>query len=302
MRNRVLVYLFLVLTVMYVGLVLLAPADPVVLKRYDISELQARLLNLTVVIPIVGIWLVALYGFIRFRLYASLVDASNEGKALNLVAMGLVVLGFSLPGKAVVSSGFKYLVADNPDLKPTSIIITNYVGVIFSIIAFYLLARGALGLVRTLKRNKQMSVPSYFVPVIILLSSLFTWLILSRSVGTAENVSSYYLPNWLIITTLAVPYLLAWYYGILAFYYLSSYHKNVKGVLYKQAFSGIASGIAVIVFTSVLVQMLVTLGGQLSRLNLTPILALVYLLIILYAVGYGLVARGARKLKQIEEV
>jgi hypothetical protein len=49
-------------------------------------------------------------------------------------------------------------------------------------------------------------------------------------------------------------------------------------------------------------QFLTTITEQLNRLNLAPLLIVLYLLIAFYAVGYALVARGAKKLKKIEDV
>lgn len=303
MGNRTIVYLFILFIAIYSGVTMLLPSDPSAIERYDVSELQLRLLSLSVALPLIMIWLVALYGIIRFRTYALLVKESGEGQSLRNIANGLTVLGFSLPIVSLVSRGLGYLSDNNSNLVPAAEIIKNYVGVVFALIAFYLLAKGARRLITTLKASKQVGLlPPYLVPAVILFSSLFTWLVVSRPFGNEDDINFYYLPNWLLILTLAVPYLFAWYFGVVSFYYLHHYQKKVKGLVYKQAFNRLAKGIAIIVFTSVFVQTLVTLSSQLNRLDLTPILGLVYLLIILYAVGYGFVARGAKKLKYIEEV
>lgn len=113
---------------------------------------------------------------------------------------------------------------------------------------------------------------------------------------------TYYLPNWLIILTLAVPYVYVWCVGINAVRNLNIYKNRVKGLVYKRAIDYLAKGIAVIIVLSIFIQLIAVLSAQLNRLNLTPLLAVIYLLLVLYALGYGLVSRGAKRLKQIEEV
>lgn len=298
-----LAYLFLTLTLSYITLAVFLPTDPNTLVKYDLTETQARLLNLTVLIPLVAIWLAALYGYVRFKSYALLVRDSPEGRPLSRLADGLGILAFSLPITAVLGSVFNYLAAQNPDLLPLAALVRNYSRLLFSLGSFLLLAWGAAALLRTVKpvREPNRHVSSYAVLAIILLSSLFTWLIIARPLPADVASSTYHTPNWVIILTLAVPYLFAWYQGAAACYRLYLYKSRVGGTLYKQVFGNLAIGIGTVVATSVLIQFILTLSVRLNRLDITPVLAIVYLLLIFYAVGFGLVARGAKKFKKFEE-
>jgi hypothetical protein len=283
---------------------MLLPSDPDTLARYEITQNQARLLNLTVVVPLIGIWYLALNGFVRLREYSKLIRDTNEGWAFTLLANGLMVLAFGLPINSIVSSIFNYVAVHNTNFVPTATILKNYLALIIALVAFGLLARGATLLVVSNKRtNKYKPVlPLFMAPIMILLTCIFTWLVLAMPAEGVSDAEAYYLPNWLIIFTVVIPYLAAWVSGLMALYFLHVHRNKVKGTIYKQAFNQLANGIGLVTLVSVLVQLLTTLSGQLNRLNLTPILFILYILVILYAVGFWYIAHGSKKLQKFEEV
>jgi hypothetical protein len=304
MKQKLPIYLFVALVVVYIALAFTIPTDPSVLERYSISQVQARFLNLTVVIPLVIIWCIAFLGFIRFKQYAELIRDSNEGRSFMIISVGLMVMAFGLPVNSILSSLLTHLTNNNQDMLPTATIIKNYVGLLFAFASFGLVALGSVGLVLsdTLRMKYRPVLPTFVAPVLIVLSSVFTWLVVAQPLDSAGSPDSYYLPNWLVIFTLVIPYLAAWLCAMMAVYFLNQYRTKVKGTVYKIAFGDLAAGIGAVTLVSVLLQLLTTISGQLNRLKLTPILLIIYLLVILYAVGFWYIARGANKLKRIEEV
>jgi hypothetical protein len=302
MRRNLYLYSFVLLTLIYICLALLLPSDPATLQKYNITQARAHLISLSVVLPLVSVWCSALYGFLRFKSYAMLVKDSEEGPSFNRLADGLMVLAFSLPVGGIIGSLLNFIAVRSTDLAPTATILRNYIALVFSLVAFMLIAKGAKGLALTLRSKAVLQYPRYSAIALIVLSSVFTWLIVTRPSSELSSDSIYFLPNWLIILTLAIPYLFIWYKGTLAAYRLRLYKDKLKSRIYKQAFGDLATGIWVIVGLSIFLQLLTTFNARLSRLDLTPLLLLVYLLIVFYALGYGLVARGAKKLKKIEEV
>ena len=302
MRSRTYVLVFIVLILIYLGLVFSLPVDPEALQRYHLTEIKAKLLNLTVIIPLVLIWLTALYGFINVRQYSEKVTGSKEGKAFHLLSSGLLVLAFGLPLNSLAATITQQITKNHENLLAPTTVIRNYFTMLISLLAFFLLVKGALALVKTLKRNSGSWVPETYLIGLVSLSAIFGWLITSRPLNQGADERAYFLPNWLLILTLVIPYLLAWRAGAWATYYLYSFHKSVKGFVYKSAFKDLAWGIGIVVGVSILIQLITTSSAQLNRLNLTPILFIIYGLLVLYAVGFGLVARGAKKLKRLEEV
>lgn len=299
MKNRYF-WAFTLLILVYVGLAFGLPSDPEVLKRYEITQGQARLLNLTIIAPIVIVYFTALYGFLRFRSYAKSIENSKEGKPLKQISIGLAVLAFGLPIASIMGSLLNYIQLEHSQLITVATILRSYIALLFQVVAFSYIALGAQGLIQTLKRKPVWDRPVLTLLGPIILASIFTWLITSQP-HEAASQATYHLPNWLVILTLAVPYVYIWCKGIQAAYKLNAYKDTVKGLLYKRAIGYLAKGIGAVIAVSILIQFITTLSAQLNRLDLGPLLLLLYILIILYALGYGLVARGAKKLKQIEE-
>ena len=302
--RRIDTWIFCILLITYIALAFTLPTDPEVLARHDISQLQARLLNLSIVIPISLIYLTAWYGFLRIDEYAKKISETKEGPHFKYIALGLMVLVLNLPITSVFSSVRSYARHAAPELLPFATISRNYISMILMVIAMVLIAKGVAGLYDTLKRRNTLKSqpPLYGLIGPILLSAIYVYLIVEQSYTSDTASNPYVLPAWVIVPTIAVPYVFAWCTGIWAARRLLAYQLEVKGTVYRHALSYIAKGLAVIVLVSMLIQGLTSLAGVLNRLELTPLLSFIYFLLVLYAIGFGLVARGAKKLKLIEEV
>lgn len=305
-NTKVVICAYAALIILYLSLVWLLPPNRSSLDKYNISVLQAKLLGLTFVLPLIGVWVSALYGYIRFRAYAILIRESPEGKPFNRLADGLMVLAFGLPIMAIMSSIFNYYTSSHPEWLPASTVIRNYADIIIYFFAFLLLFYGARGLHNSL-RSRNLYQPAYFRHIGLIgiaVSAVFVWLLLANPLnpGSVTSQTIYYLPNWLIIFTVAIPYLISWYCGAMASYWLLAYKNRINAKVYKQPFSDLSKGIAVIVFDAMFIRFMTSVSPRLERLNLTPLLLIIYILVLLYILGYGLVARGAKGLKKIEEV
>ena len=227
---------------------------------------------------------------------------SKEGKGFRYLSIGLMILAFSLPLSSLTSSILVQIAAEYPDVVVPATIIRNYFIIALAFATFSALFIGAKALTDTLTRKAFPDVPDMFIAIIIVLTAMYTWLIAAKPFNDGIDERVYYLPSWLLVLTVAIPYILAWKWGMRATYYLYQYHKGVKGIVYKSAFKDLARGIGVVIFVAILIQLITTSTAQLNRLNLTPILLIVYGLLAMYTVGFFLVARGSKKLKQLEEV
>lgn len=84
MKDQNILYLFVLLVILYVALTLLTPTDPAVLARYDLTQDKARLLSLTIILPIIAIWFTGFYGFSRIKQYAqSIIETKGGGYESN---------------------------------------------------------------------------------------------------------------------------------------------------------------------------------------------------------------------------
>ena len=300
-KQRRYLYIFAALVAIYASIAFATPIDPDVLAKYDISNLTARLLNATVIIPIVAIWSLAFYGFSKLRSYALAVKDSTEGPHLQTLSTGLMLLVFSLPLSAALSAGLTYFTRNHDSFLPTTTILRNYVSVLCALAAFYLIGRGAEGLARLVKpKGSPLLNQQRWTTGLIIVSCIATWFVVSRHAASGHD-SVYYLPGWLVVLTIVIPYMYVWYRGLVAAYSIYFYQTKVRGTLYKHALGYFSAGLAFVIGASVLIQLFTTLSEQINRLNLTPILIMLYLLVLIYGAGYALIAKGAKKLKSIED-
>src|SRR5437868_12331027 len=84
--------LFVLLSVGYILLTLLPKPDRSVLQHYHLSHAGYYWIIVPVVIYIICVWIAGLYGSIIFKSYAHSIKKSSDGRALNIISLGLLVL------------------------------------------------------------------------------------------------------------------------------------------------------------------------------------------------------------------
>ncbi len=296
-----------IFALIYIGLALLDPIEQSQLARLQITRLQANLLLITIIAPLLSIWLAAFYGYARFKDYAEHIHGTRDGDAFSYIANGLGVLALSLPVTSIVSSIFNYFGDKNPDLIPSFTIISNYFAIGFAFVAFMIIYRGAKSLSRVVSARKA-KFPRYIRYYVFLaaLSLLYIYLTFTNPIRHQPNKENqeaiYYLPDWLILFTVVIPYIIIWLIGLRAFLYIKYYQRRVKGELYKKSLKQLSFGLGGVVVISIVLQYLTAFTSVFDALSLQPLLATIYLLLVVYAVGFILIALGAKKLKKIEEV
>jgi len=301
-KTRNYTFIFAVIIILYIGLSLLPAPDSHALAQYHLSVLHARILSTTIVLPVIAIWLVAMYGFVKLKEYAELIKKSPDGQAFNNMSTGVLFLAIGSPITSIVSSISTLLVRQHPGWQPAVTIINNYIGLVIMALGMYYIARGAEQLVSLIRKRSSEREQHYLVLLFITLSTFYSYFIITRPIHNQLEQRIYYIPNVLILLTLAIPYLYFWYRGLLGAYNLYHYQKHVEGKIYKGSLSWVAAGIATIIAASILVRLLVTISARISTLSLTPLLLIIYGFLVMAALGYVLIAIGAKRLRRIEEV
>jgi hypothetical protein len=294
-------YVFIALVLAYLLLTFFTPIDPATTARYGLSEFQVRLIGMSVSVPIALIWLVALYGYTRFQAYSELIRKEKEGKAFREITKGIMVLTLSLPATALLTSLLRRIAVDVPEVLQILPISRSVAPLMFQLFAFSLLASGSAMLLNTVKPKVSVVFPPSVVLGLIAIVSIFTYIITARPFG-GSVYENYQMPEWLVVIAIVIPFLYAWQQGALAIYKIHLYRKHSVGVLYRRMLTSMVAGLSAIVASAILIQVFGSISQSLQRLNFTPLLIIVYGLILLYGVGYVLLARGARQLKKIEEV
>ncbi|HSX45659.1 MAG TPA: hypothetical protein VLG27_01480 [Candidatus Saccharimonadia bacterium] len=284
--------------VIYSCFTLIPAPDPLTLLRYHISATGLRLLDVSIIVLLVGIWFAGFYGYTKLQEYSKLIQADKDGKQIAWLTKGLLLLVLWLPVSEVASSILNYYALKHPGSQAAATIIDNYLNLLFPLVGFVLIGIGARGLTR-LTRFK----PTFWMPNLLYLGIIYVGLIYYRlMVTTHGRAQVYHLSIWMMLLTLAAPYIFMWSTGLVATYELYRYQHKVAGVVYRRSWDMLALGLGWLIVTTILFQYLTTLVNRLSSLSIYWVLAIVYSVLAVLSVGFILIALGAKKLKKIEEV
>jgi hypothetical protein len=298
-------WIFIILAVVYLTLNIVIPPGSSALTRYGLTDEQITVVRLSMAIPIIIIWFLGYYGYDKFKQYANTIAGRKEGKAFDKIAQGLLMLALWLPINGITTNLSTYVASNNPGYAAAATIIKNYIVVVVVLLAFYFLYIGSSSL---LKKTKRIAVPKRsLVNLIFVVLSLFFvyWTLINpvRQFPSAEYPTAvYYLPDWLLIPTIILPYLAAFYFGMLAVQNIVAYRYKAKGIIYRNSLSSLANGIGILVISVILIRYLTAFITQLGDTTLKALLLLIYCLILFIALGYISIALGAKKLQKIEEV
>lgn len=293
---------FAVFVVLNIVSAYFSPIDTATLTKYNLSEFQYRFLITTLLLPLIAIWACAAYGFVHFKQYALSIRGTPYGKGKNSIANGLGIIAMQL----IVSGGFSTV--SNINSVKSAVggdrgvgIISTGITILFSFAAAVILYVGGSQLNASLPKPSK---PKFFSKglytlVATSLAFLIGILLIYPTNGSTESVYEY-VPLGAAIVGIWLPYLIVWTFYLLASKNIHHYKHRVKGKVRKRALGLLANGIYLILGSSVLIQLLGTLGGQLANATLVPILIIIYPLIVAIGLGYLFIARAATKLRQVE--
>lgn len=304
--NRYYVILILFIIAYAVAVLKLPVDNSATNARYGLTNRSAQILSMTILVPLVVIWWSAFMGFVKVKQYAAAVGQSKDGRALKVLGDGLMLLAFSLPINSILNTLRTYITNQNPSLTPSATIAYNYVSLAFTLAGIWLVAFGARKLAGTLEKKPYTLNQAILASAFTAFCIFYTYITLTDPVrevgGGITGRAAYYLPDFLVLGTIVIPYIFLWFLGFRAAYHIQLYRLNVPGILYRKALGYLAAGIAFVVVSLMVLRLTTSMTSFLGELSLKYLLAFVYFLLILIGVGYVLIARGARRLKKIEEV
>lgn len=290
--------------VLYMLTSLLGPVDPATTAKYKITDMQLRLMTLPMLLVIAGIWVTIAYGFAHFKRYALLIKDSVDGKGINTIAdgLGVVALQIVLSGALTTLStieSVKSALGGKAGLR----YITTYIAVVFSVVAYYLIWKGAKQLMDTLPERERASSSFSTLAIVLVISVVYLGL-LAVNYPPSSSPDSVYSQMSLAqaVATVGLPYIISWFFAVSAASLLSYYKNHVKGTIYKAALRFFVIGLYIIVICSIFSQLLGIASGRLESWSLAPLLGLVYVFVAAIGVGYFYVASSAKKLRKIEEL
>lgn len=289
------------LSVIYVALTLLAPVKS---NNFDLTDMQVRLLQLTFVVPILVIWFLIVFGGVRFKNYALLIKGSDEAKGTSLVANSLLLIGFGGIVVSIFNLGRNFV---GSQFTEEFVITHNLFNVIVQLGSYGLLYVGSTHLLKSIGVKgadaRKAIYPQLAMSVAIAAYGALMFLNPYRnSTPDPTKYSSFYLPDGLLLVLVVIPYVLSWSLAVGALVNLRTFAAEVRGIIYREAIHRLVMGMTIVVSFAIALAMLSTLSGLFADSSLKFVLGFIYVILILYAAGFLVIASGARKLARIEEV
>lgn len=292
------------LAVFYVLLIFLLPASSATKHAYHFSTLDYHVVSFLVALPTLAVWLAAFVGYAQLRGYAKSIRRTPEGIYFDQMAEGCTWLAWSLPISVIIPLILNAMADHSHSFHAGSIIISNYISLLFPLIAFSIMANASRGLLGTVKARLSLLNVRLIVAIFLLLGVLYCFLTFRHfdlsSLGSSHN--PYFLPIWLMVTTVTVPYLYAWFMGILATFEITLFRQHVRGVLYKRPLGLLVGGLLAVILSSVALQYTTSIEPDVGHLVLNYKLAVTLLFRIIGGAGFVLIAIGANRLQKLEEV
>ena len=290
----------------YVLLTIFLPPDASTLLRYKLTVTQAHLIALSAILPYIAIWFIAMYGAQKFHEYAMQIHEKRDGKHLLVLAKGLRWRAASMPAIACLGTIVAYIRHYWPHYSSEATIINNYIALGVSVVTFTLIVGGTRGLISSIKRTPTLPKRIIAFGLFAGLSMLYVYLTLNNPARqfppAGSNRAAYFLPDWLLVSTIMIPYIYVWHKAFESVVNLLTYKSQVRGILYRQALRLFILGNALVILASLMIQYLTSLVGVLNEVSLKGLLAIVYVFLLLIGIGYGYIATGAKRLKKLEDV
>jgi hypothetical protein len=287
---------------LYTALTLLAP-NTSSSGHFHMSFFSLDVLRLTIIIPALAIWIIAIQGATSFKNYAAMITGSHEGQAVNLMANGLLWLVAYMILSSLMSSLDPFL--QSPLVFHPYIILRDHLPALFGLIGFALIFVGSNSLKSVVKFSTWTW--AWTTLLIMGLFALFAvGFVLDFSSQTVitqpANIinSSAIVPIRVLLFTLILPYLISWFVGILAAINIFRYSQMIDGILYRRALRSLVWGIVTVILFAMAVQVTTFADKFLVNLSLGALLLIVYVFVLFYALGFFFIWMGAKQLKRLE--
>jgi hypothetical protein len=292
------------LAIIYVLLILILPANSQAMHDYHLSALEYRILYFAVALPSLAVWFAAFFGYAKLQEYTDSIKHAPEAGAFERLATGCMWLAWSLPIPALVGIILSTIADQWHGFHSAAIILINYTALVLPLVAFSIIGMASRELISRSKLRLDALSARGLMLLFVIGGVLYCYLTFRRfdpgSLSSTHN--PYYLPIWLMLLTVIIPYLYAWFVGLLAAYEIRAYSKQVRGVLYQQALHLLVGGLIAVIVGSIALQYVSSVEPARGHLALNYRLLLVTTFRVVDGIGFILITVGANRLKKIEEV
>ncbi len=297
-RPTTLIWYGLLITVT-VTLGLILPSAPGTLQTLNITSNSYRLSIASLILPYALILFLAFYAYNRLQAYAKQLHRTKEGHGFKNIANGTQVLAWGLALTTILTIILDAINTSHPGFTAARVIITNYAILLVPLIGFTYVGRGTRSLNDLAKVRISLLSTRIVVLLFLIIGVFFTHMIINNS---HYHQDPYHLSLYWLILTFIIPYLYAWFIGILSANEIRLYIQAIKGIIYKKALTQLSFGITIVIIGSIVMQFINNQLATENNISLGSAFLAIYIIVVIEALGYGLIAYGARQLKRIEEV
>lgn len=289
---------FVVMLLVAATLALALPPSPSSLHTLHISAAIYRIAVLTLILPYGVIWFSAFYAYDKLDRYSTKIRSAREGFAFRRIAQGIGILAWGSALTTIITLIFNSVAGQFHTFDAAHTIINNYLLMLLPIISFLVINTGTYRLVDLTKAKPGRIGSQVMIFAYTFVAVFFVYFVIHNH----AHSNPYRLPLLPLIVTLIIPYIYAWFVGLLSAYELWLYARKSTGVLYRQAITRLSAGLAIVIAAAIAVQYIANTYASKTNISLSTTLFILYALLAAQASGYALIALGAKRLKMIEEV
>lgn len=305
-KTRAIASTFIILAVIYMVQTFFTGIFPTDSPRYGLNEAQLRTINFMLALPFILIWAIAYRGYRRLSEYTQTIKGERDGFALSAITNGICILALWLPLYIIMNNLVKSMYDANPALAPLLVQVENYANVVVLGIGFVLLFIGGRRLKTLIPFPRITQRMRAVIAVVAGLFALYVPLVFNdpslRIAVAGLQTASYYQPDWLIFASLVMPRIVTWLLGVWTVITIYMYAKQIGGDIYRRSLSGLAYGLGTVIASIIAIAYIQSVSVQLVGASLGMVLLIIFALLVLLAIGFVLIAHGAKNLQRIEEV
>lgn len=265
-------------------------------QKLGLVGTKLLLLQISFIVPFLAIWLIGSRAAQNLRRYARRVSDASVSNGYRHFAMGITLL---VAGQVVAQMiGIpRIFYREDAAVMTALAIIINYVNVLFPLIGLIYFFLAAKQLSVSVEAKSDVGVTSSII--VALLGAMYAFLVFTnptRQVSSIPDVTpTYYIPDILIVTSIMIPVLATWFFGFRAAFTMGELQHTDSAE--RKGFPRLLNGIWLILFSSIILQGIISLGGQrFMALGLEWTLVLVYVFLGIIGAGYWFTASGSKKL------
>lgn len=290
--------------IVYIALTLASPAQDS--QQIQLSPFAIQALTVTLLIPYMLTWLVAVIGWYHFRKFAADTKRKNLPNQTSFLYLsrGLGLLIFDLILTPMFSAARKVWGQDS-DTAAIFTIMSNYAHIVIPLLAFVYLYLGSRKL--ALGGHYGSGIRSRMLPALVSTGLFITLFCIAAINNTSRQVptepgtfATYYISDILIVLTVVIPLAITWFLGLQAALNTERYMHSLLLPEWRLAIVHFFHGLLAIISSSIILQGISAFGNeQLQQVGLGLILVVIYLFIFLQAAGYLFIRVGAKQLHNL---